>query len=102
MYEYERLDPSIRVEMWQALDLASLGLTQDQVSSAAWFVDADGSRHRGHAAVGRVLRYAPRPYRLIGWLIERPPVSWLAAPVYGLVARYRYKLPGATDACRID
>jgi predicted DCC family thiol-disulfide oxidoreductase YuxK len=38
----------------------------------------------------------------LGWLLLVPPVSWLAIPVYALVARYRYRMPGSTDACRID
>jgi predicted DCC family thiol-disulfide oxidoreductase YuxK len=42
------------------------------------------------------------PYRLLGRAMQHPPVSWVAAPAYRLVAKYRYKLPGATDACRID
>lgn len=97
-----RLDPDVRVEMWQALDLDALGLTTDDVTTAAYFVDADGSLHRGHAGIGRALQHMAAPFRPIGWLMQRPPISWLAAPVYRLVARYRHRLPGATDSCRID
>ena len=35
--------------------------------------------------------------RALSWRVVRP----FAAVGYRLVARYRYKLPGATDACRI-
>ena len=97
-----RIDPSVRVEMSQALDLGSLGLTDDEAAAAAWFVDSDGSRYRGHAAVGRSLQHMSLPYRVVGWIIQRPPVSWIAAPVYRLVATYRHRLPGATDSCRLD
>ncbi len=38
---------------------------------------------------------------LIGRLMLVPPVSWLAAAVYAVVARNRHRLPGATDACRV-
>lgn len=96
-----RLGDTVRVEMWQALDLASMGLTADEVSTAAYFVDPDGTLHRGHLGIGRSFEHMALPYRLTGWAMQRPPVSWIAAPVYRLVAKYRYRLPGATDACRI-
>ncbi len=96
-----RLCDGVRVEMWQALDLDALGLTEHDVTTASYFVDVDGSLHRGHAGVGRALEHMQLPFRPLGWLMQRPPVCWLAAPVYALVAKYRYKLPGATDACRL-
>lgn len=97
-----RLNDGVRVEMWQALDLESLGLTVDDVTTAAYFVDPDGTLHRGHAGIGRSLEHMALPFRPAGWVMQRPPVSWIAAPVYRLVAKYRYRLPGATDACRIN
>ena len=39
--------------------------------------------------------------RAFGALLLAPPVSWFARPGYWLVARYRHRLPGATDACRL-
>lgn len=97
-----RLDPDVRVEMWQALDLDVLGLATDDVTTAAYFVDPDGSLHRGHAGIGRALQHMALPYRVIGWVMQRPPISWIAAPIYRLVATYRHRLPGATDSCRVD
>lgn len=97
-----RLGDDVQVEMWQALDLAAMGLTSDDVNTAAYFVDPDGTLHRGHAAIGRSLEHSSLPFRPVGWVMQRPPVSWLAAPTYRLVAKYRYRLPGATDACRIS
>jgi predicted DCC family thiol-disulfide oxidoreductase YuxK len=40
-------------------------------------------------------------WRLVGRLIITPPVSWLAGPVYALIARNRHRLPGASDSCRL-
>jgi predicted DCC family thiol-disulfide oxidoreductase YuxK len=40
-------------------------------------------------------------WSVLGRVMLIPPFSWLAAGVYRLVARYRYRLPGATDACRV-
>ena len=47
------------------------------------------------------LRSCGPAYAALGRLIDLPPVRPLAAVGYGLVARYRYKLPGGTDACRM-
>ncbi len=95
------LPGTVSVAPWQSLDLDQLGLTVAQVSSAAYFVDESGAQFRGHAAVGRALEIGTRPLRPIGWLLRRPPVAWLAAPLYGLISKYRYRLPGSTDSCRL-
>jgi predicted DCC family thiol-disulfide oxidoreductase YuxK len=99
-----RLRPAVRVVPWQELDdLAAVGLTVDDVTRAAWWIDADGHRHEGHLAIGEALAAARTPrWRLVGRVILVPPFRWLGGPVYRLVARYRYRLPGATDACRVD
>jgi hypothetical protein len=34
-------------------------------------------------------------------LLLSPPLSWLAPPVYRLIARHRDKLPGGTAACAL-
>jgi hypothetical protein len=53
--------------------------------------------YAGHLAASALLRSQPRfSLRLLGWLIATPPLSWLAAGVYSLVARFRGSLPGAT------
>jgi len=96
-----RLPPSTEVVPWRDVDLAAHGLTEADVTSAAWWVDPDGGTHRGHAAIGRSLMTAGRIWRPLGWAIAHPPVSWLARPLYALVARFRYRLPGSTDACRV-
>lgn len=95
------LPSAVSVAPWQSLDLGSLGLTIEDVSSAAYFVDASGQSFRGHHAVGRALELGPILVRPAGWLIRRPPISWLAAAVYAVVAKYRYKLPGSTEACKL-
>lgn len=96
-----RLPEEVAVEPWQSLDLDELGLTVTDVTEAAWWIDEAGGRHRGHRAIGHSLAAAGGLWGMIGKLILTPPISWLARPAYALVARYRYRLPGATDACRI-
>jgi predicted DCC family thiol-disulfide oxidoreductase YuxK len=93
-----------RIEAWQLLGdeaLGSLGLSVSDVQSAAWWVAADKSLDRGHRAVGRALETAGGWRQVVGTLVLAPPTSWLAAAVYSLVVRYRYRLPGGTPACQL-
>ena len=89
------------VAAWQTLELDEYPLTVSEVDGAAWWIDGSGERHRGHCAIGHALRAVGGAWRPIGLLLVNPPVSWLARPVYALVARNRHKLPGATDACDV-
>lgn len=97
-----RLPDEVRVAPWQILELDEHGLTEHDVTTAAWWVDEDGGLHRGHVAIGRSLVAAGGGWALLGRSILLPPGRWLARPVYALVARYRHRMPGATDACRVD
>lgn len=98
-----RLPVAVPAEPFQLLDAAAYGLTPGQVRAAAWWIGADGSRRRGHRAVAAVLSAQPgRVWRTVGWILDRPPVGWLAAPAYALVARLRHRLPGGTARCRVE
>jgi predicted DCC family thiol-disulfide oxidoreductase YuxK len=94
-----------RAEAWQLLGdqgLEALGLSRLDVTQAAWWVDANGHRERGHRAVGRALQAGGGWRRGAGRIVLTVPTSWLAAGVYRLVVRWRYRLPGGTPACRVD
>lgn len=93
-----------RAEASQFLDDAYLerhGLHRDDVADAAWWVDERGCRERGPRAVGMALVAGGGAWGAVGRLAFVPPTSWLAAGVYRLVVRWRYRLPGGTPACRI-
>jgi predicted DCC family thiol-disulfide oxidoreductase YuxK len=90
-----------RVEPWQSLPIADLGLSEHDVTTAAWWIDESGRRHRGSRAVARALAAGRGWRRVAGRLLLLPPLSWLAVPVYELVARNRGRLPGAADLCRV-
>lgn len=90
----------LTVAPWQDLDLRAVGLLPTEVLEAAWWVGPGGDRRRGARAAAAALRAAGGAWGVAGRVLDVPPVSWLAAAVYRLVARYRYRLPGATDACR--
>ena len=97
-----RLPPDARVLPWQRIrDLSRCGLTEEEAASAAWWIDEEGRAHRGHLAAAETLRAIGGGWwRHLGSAIRVPPVRWLAAGVYALVARVRGHLPGTTPAVR--
>ena len=97
-----RLPANVRVAPWQILELDDYGLTEQDVSTAAYWVDDHGTAHRGHLGIGQSLIAAGGFWAIPGHLIVRPPVSWFAKPIYGWVAKNRHRMPGATEACRVD
>jgi predicted DCC family thiol-disulfide oxidoreductase YuxK len=95
---------SPRAVPWQQLGpigLHDAGLTQADVERAAYWIDASGRPFRGHVAIAKALMAGGRRRQLLGRALLIPPVSWMARPAYWLVARYRHRMPGATDACRL-
>jgi predicted DCC family thiol-disulfide oxidoreductase YuxK len=87
---------------WQRLGktgLAEVGLTVADVRQAAWWIDPEGRRFRGHEAVACALRAAGGWREVLGRIVLVPPASWAAAAVYRAVARLRHRLPGGTEAC---
>lgn len=93
-----------RAVAWQHLnadDLDGIGLTLDDVRRAAWWVDSTRGRSRGHLAIAHALRAAHGWPSAVGGLMLVPPLRWLAAGVYPLIARWRHRLPGGTPACRM-
>jgi predicted DCC family thiol-disulfide oxidoreductase YuxK len=85
----------------QQLDVSAYGLMARDVSAAAWWVDGAGQVYRGHRAIGKALQACDGWWRLVSWPCLTPPFSWVAWAGYGLVARFRHRLPGATPACRV-
>jgi predicted DCC family thiol-disulfide oxidoreductase YuxK len=89
---------------WQFLapeELQSHGLTQNDLSSAVWWIDESGRPWRAHVAVGRALAAGHGWSSVAGRILLVPPFRWLAAVLYPLVARWRHRLPGGTPACRM-
>ena len=95
---------STEVSPWQALGtdrLDAIGLTENDVSTAAYWIE-DGVNYRGADAFAQALQSCRAPLPLLGKLLALPPLIWLARAIYPLLAKYRHKLPGATNACRIE
>lgn len=99
----KRLTHDETVVAWQSLGSAgldALGLSEGDVTSAAWWADPDGTLERGHRAIGRALLAVGGWKCIPGWGCLHPPSSWLASVVYRGVVRWRHLLPGSTEACR--
>lgn len=92
---------SASVQPWQALELGDYGLTEAQANSAVYWV-ADGTAHAGADAVAHSLQALALPWRLVGRVLATPPFIWIGRLIYPVVARNRHRLPGATEACRLD
>lgn len=101
-----RIHTPARVEAWQRLDLASLGLTAAACADAVQWVGTDGAVASGPAAIARLLRQASGAsgrllWRPVGAVLATRPVLALAWPAYRWVARNRHRLPGGTPACAL-
>lgn len=90
-----------RVEPWQRLDLAPLGLDAERCQTALQWVGADGTIHAGEWAVIAALRHAGGVWRVPAFVLAAPGVRTLAGFAYRWVARNRHRLPGGTPACRL-
>jgi predicted DCC family thiol-disulfide oxidoreductase YuxK len=88
---------------WQNLAPDVLGeasLSQEDVKRAAWWIHG-AQREEGSRAVGRALIAAGKGWAIAGRVLLVPPISWIAPLGYRLIARYRYRLPGGTPACKV-
>lgn len=96
----ERVRTPVEAVPYQRIELEDYGLTETDVRRYAWWIDPIGRRYRGHEAVGKALEGAGGLWPLVGRLMRLPPLTWLAAVGYRLVARFRGYLPGGVPACR--
>lgn len=100
---------------YQRTNLAVLGLTTEQCHARLQWVGGPpsgpvpGDRRGGAQAVAAMLRAGGRTRggvaggvaRVVGLLAAHPPLSWVAAGAYTLVAANRNRLPGGTPACGV-
>ncbi len=84
----------VEVVPWQSLDLAEVGLTEQQVRAAAYWLD-DQVVDSGEGAIARSLVACGSGYAVLGRLLLLGGVRRVAAVAYRLVARHRGRLPGA-------
>jgi len=86
---------------WQELDLAAAATTEQEMRSAAGWLDDGRVVVTGADAISAALVARGGAAGLAGRIIARPPVRGLARVVYRVVARNRHRMPGGTPSCRV-
>jgi predicted DCC family thiol-disulfide oxidoreductase YuxK len=98
----KRSKVEIAAHPWQLIDTTEYGVLQPQAQDRVYMV-VDGQAFGGHEAFAAILRLQNNwLLSTIAFVIVVPPICWLARIGYGLVARYRHKLPGGTPACKLE
>jgi predicted DCC family thiol-disulfide oxidoreductase YuxK len=82
---------------FQHVDVSRYGTTETQARHSIQLYWGGRRTRHGAAAIAAILRSQPsRSWRIVGYVLATPPLSWVAAACYRLVARYRLRLPSAT------
>jgi predicted DCC family thiol-disulfide oxidoreductase YuxK len=85
---------------YQWAELEGYGLSLAEAESQVWLVTPE-KHYGGAAAFSAILRHQPdAAFRFLGWILQAPPLSWVADGAYWVVSRLRHVLPGDTPACR--
>lgn len=90
---------AVTITPFQNVDLGAYGLTLDDVTSAAWWIDPDGTCHRGHLAVARAFEHCGLRWRVLGRVLRTWPVSVGAAALYRWIAENRQRLSRRDAVC---
>ncbi|MFZ4516032.1 MAG: thiol-disulfide oxidoreductase DCC family protein [Acidimicrobiia bacterium] len=77
-------------------ELAQWQLTEAEVRTASYWINADGHVFRGSAGIARVLGICGQPWAAVGFAMRIPGITWIAAVGYRIVARNRHRFPGST------
>jgi predicted DCC family thiol-disulfide oxidoreductase YuxK len=96
------LPAGTKVVPWQSIDdLAALGLTVQDVETAAYWVDDDGTLRRGETAASAVLRRAGGGWSVAGAALNTPVVRPVARRLYYWIAANRHRL-SRDGACSVE
>lgn len=102
VYQIRRfVRPHAEIVPWQLTDLDALGVTPDECMQAVQFVTSAGLHSSGSRAVAELFRHSPIPWPALGVIMDWPGISFVADRAYKWIAANRYKLPGATPACKV-
>jgi predicted DCC family thiol-disulfide oxidoreductase YuxK len=83
----------------QSVDAERYALSPEELEKYAWYITPN-HHYPGHLAASALLRAQPRVWlRFLGQALRTPPLSFLAAGIYAVVAKNRHRLPGGTQAC---
>ncbi|MCA1825057.1 MAG: DUF393 domain-containing protein [Frankia sp.] len=99
----DHAEGSVNVVAWQHVaDLSAYGLTPDEANARVYWIEADGRRRSGPAAVARALESCGAAWWVVGQAMRTFPWTIPAELLYGVVAHNRHLMPGGTDACRVE
>jgi predicted DCC family thiol-disulfide oxidoreductase YuxK len=88
---------------FQRIIPADFDLTLSEVKSQIWMVEPGRKPLGAHLAVAAILTMQSNLiYRILGWLVQTPPTSWIARELYFLVAANRHRLPGGSKQCQLN
>ncbi|WP_368826907.1 thiol-disulfide oxidoreductase DCC family protein [Kocuria sp. CPCC 205231] len=92
----------VQIMPWQQLnDLSTLGLSEEKVSSAAYWIDENAKLHAGASAIAQALLVRGGVWAGVGQAILVSPVLVLANVAYKFIAKNRHAMPGGGASCRI-
>ena len=94
---------SVEAVPWQQFGvdgLPGLGLTKEEVARSAWWLVPGEKPEGDHLAITRGLQGSDGWTRWLGAALSAPPLRWVSAALYPVVARNRHRLPGGTPACK--
>jgi len=93
---------TVHTQPWQARDPLPDGLTEEDVTSRAYWLEDDAVVAGGAAAISHALSARGGVYKAHGRLLRTRLIAPIAERSYRRIAHNRHRLPGSTDACRID
>lgn len=84
----------------QRVDVGQYGLTATAVAKRLHAVGPHGVKV-GSAAIAEALRHGSRSMRVAAALLDAPVLRIVAQRGYDVVARFRHRLPGGDESCRL-
>lgn len=93
-----RLPADVTFVAYQDLeDISSYGLNKDDVETASYWIDRDGTPHRGARSFACALREGRGPWAVLGVLLDAPVIGAAADRAYPIIARNRHRLPAPEE-----
>ncbi|MFC4001146.1 thiol-disulfide oxidoreductase DCC family protein [Prauserella oleivorans] len=86
---------------WQTVDDDKLPVPVDRLLHEVVLELPDGTVTGGADALAAAVRASRSRLRVAGAVVAAPGVRRLARAVYRVIARNRYRMPGASSACRV-
>lgn len=87
---------------WQSVPAAQRPVPDGRLTTEVVLERPDGTVLGGADALAATVRAADSRLRIAGVLAALPGVRTLARAVYRVVARNRYRMPGAAAACSVN